>query len=226
MSPPHAVQRSPQWWSEVQSEHSPWMQKLPSGHCMSSRHAAHAVPKGPGRQSGRSVGHCRQSGPQHEGDSLVMVPVTHCPMVRSQEPPSLQSALVRHSTHSGAEAAPASGPGSPGRLVQSICSPLAPMGQQLHEFPAHLLVSAHHWHTCATHSLPRGQSESVLHWLQTCSVGSQEKPVLQSTSVRHSAQVSVAFSFTQNGVIPPHGEHDGPQSVAVSQGAQSAASLQ
>lgn len=48
----------------------------------------------------------------------------------------------------------------------------------------------------------------------------------QSPSSRHAAHACSPFVVAQNGVTPPQGEQVGPQNVAVSQGAQSAASLQ
>jgi hypothetical protein len=56
--------------------------------------------------------------------------------------------------------------------------------------------------------------------------GSHSNPALQSKSSRQLAHSRCPLLFTQNGASPPHGEHIGPQKIAESHGAQSAASLQ
>jgi hypothetical protein len=108
-----------------------------------------------------------------------------------------------------------------------MAAPVCPAdAQQLHEAPAQLATVEHGTHECPSHTLPRSQSSDTLHWSQVWLAGSHFRLPAQSLSMRHCTQVSCALRFMQKGVSPPHGEQLGPQKIAESQGAQSAASLQ
>jgi hypothetical protein len=123
---------------------------------------------------------------------------------------------------------------------------LRPPGQQLQEVPAQLSLVEQGWHALSAQTWPRGQWALVVHSWHSLSVpqysplgqfasvlqprhslvvGSQ-RPLGHCESSEHWTQVKVPLRLRHSGVEAPQGEQLGPQNVAESQGAHSAAPLQ